>query len=44
MNGCKWLMLFGNRARGAFDVKSDWDILILTITDHAGKGDFLRNV
>jgi predicted nucleotidyltransferase len=34
MNGCKWLMLFGNRARGAYDVKSDWDMLILTTTDH----------
>lgn len=28
------LMLFGNRARGAYDAKSDWDILILTATDH----------
>lgn len=28
------LMLFGNRARGTYDVKSDWDILILTTTDH----------
>jgi predicted nucleotidyltransferase len=28
------LMLFGNRAKGAYDVKSDWDLLILTTTDH----------
>jgi predicted nucleotidyltransferase len=28
------LMLFGNRARGAYDAKSDWDILILTTTEH----------
>jgi len=28
------LMLFGERARGAYDAKSDWDILILTTTDH----------
>jgi predicted nucleotidyltransferase len=28
------LMLFGNRARGAYDAKSDWDMLILTSTDH----------
>jgi predicted nucleotidyltransferase len=27
------VMLFGNRARGAYDVKSDWDLLILTTTD-----------
>lgn len=28
------LMLFGDRARGTYDAKSDWDILILTTTDH----------
>ncbi len=28
------LMLFGNRARGTYDAQSDWDILILTTTDH----------
>jgi predicted nucleotidyltransferase len=28
------LMLFGNRARGTYDAKSDWDILILTANDH----------
>src|SRR6266700_997388 len=28
------LMLFGNRAKGAFDAQSDWDILILTANDY----------
>jgi DNA polymerase sigma len=28
------LMLFGERAKGAYTAKSDWDILILTSTDH----------
>lgn len=28
------LMLFGNRAKGAYDAKSDWDILILTTIGH----------
>lgn len=28
------LMLFGNRAKGAYDAQSDWDMLILTINDY----------
>lgn len=28
------VMLFGNRAKGAYDAKSDWDILVLTGKDH----------
>jgi predicted nucleotidyltransferase len=28
------LMLFGNRAKGAYDAQSDWDILILTSNDY----------
>lgn len=28
------LMLFGDRARGAYDANSDWDMLILTTTDY----------
>jgi DNA polymerase sigma len=28
------VMLFGNRAKGAYDAQSDWDILILTPNDH----------
>ena len=28
------LMLFGNRAKGAYDAHSDWDILILTTTNY----------
>jgi predicted nucleotidyltransferase len=28
------LLLFGNRAKGAYDVQSDWDILILTSNDY----------
>jgi predicted nucleotidyltransferase len=28
------LMLFGNRAKGAYDAQSDWDILILTTNDY----------
>lgn len=28
------LMLFGNRARGAYDARSDWDLLILSGTEH----------
>ena len=27
-------MLFGNRAKGAFDAQSDWDMLILTTSDY----------
>ena len=28
------LMLFGNRAKGAYDAQSDWDMLILTTNDY----------
>ncbi|MDP4265603.1 MAG: nucleotidyltransferase domain-containing protein, partial [Bacteroidota bacterium] len=28
------LMLFGNRASGAYDAQSDWDMLILTTSDY----------
>jgi DNA polymerase sigma len=28
------LFLFGNRAKGAYDAQSDWDILILTTSDY----------
>jgi predicted nucleotidyltransferase len=28
------IMLFGNRAKGAYDAQSDWDILILTTNDY----------
>src|SRR5439155_26589582 len=28
------LMLFGNRAKGAYDAQSDWDLLILTTNDY----------
>ncbi|MBO9564564.1 MAG: nucleotidyltransferase domain-containing protein [Niastella sp.] len=28
------LMLFGDRAKGTYHAKSDWDILILTTADH----------
>ena len=28
------LMLFGNRAKGAYDAQSDWDILILTTNNY----------
>jgi predicted nucleotidyltransferase len=28
------LMLFGNRAKGAYDAQSDWDLLILTSNDY----------
>ncbi|OQP61288.1 hypothetical protein A3860_06145 [Niastella vici] len=28
------IMLFGNRTKGAYDAKSDWDILVLTGKDH----------
>lgn len=29
------IMLFGNRAKGAYNAQSDWDILILTTNDYA---------
>lgn len=28
------LMLFGKRAKGAYNAQSDWDILILTTSDY----------